>query len=356
LLSGPKPANFCFVDQLSSQTMAHQFSSGAFFHGQAAWHKLGHVVEGTMPAREAFALGEADWQVVSTPILDPTGQAIDGYQAITRGDNGKVLSVQKASYTIVQNEQLIRLAEALHEDAEMSAVCVLDEGRKVTFTAKINGAEGEVLKGDEICQYIVGATSHDGSISFQTLFTPVRVVCNNTLSAALGHADRTGATNKGKRISIRHTTNCNALIDRLPEIIDIKRQQFTAGLEELEAMAAKPCTSVQFKQYCEQVFADQLAGTVNAKRGDKTTARPKILTDLPAWDAVANKFAGDGIGFDIKGVQGTYWGAYNAITEYMTHEAGRGDDLEAARRRLESMYWGNGATTIAKAHALALAA
>lgn len=335
--------------------MAHQFSSGVFFHGKAAWHKLGHVVDGTMPAREAFALGEADWEVLSTPILDPTGQPIEGYQAITRGDNGKVLSVQKASYTIVQNEQLIRLAEALHEDAEMSAVCVLDEGRKVTFTAKINGAEGEVLKGDEICQYIVGATSHDGSISFQTLFTPVRVVCNNTLSAALGHADRTGATGKGKRISIRHTTNCNALIDRLPEIIDLKRQQFTAGLEELEAMAAKPCTSAQFKAYCEQLFADQLAGTVNDKRGDKGTARPRTLTDLPAWDAVANKFAGDGIGFDIKGVQGTYWGAYNAITEYMTHDVGRGDDLDAARRRLESIYWGSGATTIAKAHTLALA-
>lgn len=336
--------------------MSHQFSSGAFFHGQAAWHGLGTVVDGTLPAREAFALGNADWEVLSTPILDPTGQPIDGYQAITRGDNGKVLSVQKASYTIVQNEQLIRLAEALHEDAEMSAVCVLDEGRKVTFTAKINGAEGEVLKGDEICQYLVGATSHDGSISFQTLFTPVRVVCNNTLSAALGHADRTGATAKGKRISIRHTTNCNTLIDRLPEIIDIKRQQFTAGLEELEAMAAKPCTTAQFKAYCEKVFADQLAGIVNDKRGDKTTARPKALQDLPAWDSVANKFAGDGIGFDIKGVQGTYWGAYNAVTEWATHEAGRGNDLEAARRRLESLYWGTSAATIAKAHALALAA
>ncbi len=336
--------------------MAHQFSSGAFFHGKAAWHGLGHVVDGTMPAREAFALGQADWEIVSTPILDPTGQPIKGYQAITRGDNGKVLSVQKDSYTIVQNEQLIKLSEALHEDAEISAVCVLDEGRKVTFTARINGAEGEVVKGDEICQYLVGATSHDGSLAFQTLFTPVRVVCANTLSQALGHADRTGAAAKGKRISIRHTMNCNAMIDRLPEIIDIKRQQFTAGLAELEAMAAKPCTSAQFAQYCRDVFSEQLAGVVNNKRGDKATARPKVLADLPQWDTIANKFSGDGIGFNIKGVEGTYWGAYNAVTEWVTHEAGRGNDLETARRRLESQWWGTGAATITKAHALALAA
>jgi phage/plasmid-like protein (TIGR03299 family) len=336
--------------------MAHQFSSGAFFHGKAAWHGLGHVVDGTLPAREAFALGNADWTVISTPVLDIAGQPIKGYQAVTRGDNGQVLSIQKESYAIVQNEQLIKLAEALHEDAEISAVCVLDEGRKVTFTARINDAEGEVVKGDEIHQYIVGATSHDGSIAFQTLFTPIRVVCNNTLSAALGYADQTGAAAKGKRISIRHTMNANAMIDRLPEIIDIKRQQFTAGLAELEAMAAKPCTSAQFAQYCRDVFADQLAGTVNDKRGDKATARPKVLADLQQWDTIANKFAGDGIGFDIKGVQGTYWGAYNAITEYVTHDAGRGTDVDAARRRLESQWWGTGAATIAKAHALALAA
>jgi phage/plasmid-like protein (TIGR03299 family) len=337
--------------------MAHQFSSGVFFNSQPAWHKLGTVLDGTLPAREAFSIANADWDVLSTPIFDPAGQPISGYQAITRGDNGKVLSVQKDSYTIVQNEQLIKLAEALHEDASMDAVVVLNEGRKVAFTARIKNAEAEVIKGDEICQYLIGCTSHDGSISFQTIFSPIRVVCQNTLSATLNHADRQDAAGKRKRMSIRHTTNCNALIERLPEIIDFKRQQFTATIEELQAMASKPCSSTQFQLYCSQVFADQLAGTINDKRGDKSTARPKTLQDLPAWDSIAAKFHGEGIGFDIKGVEGTMWGAYNAITEHLTHDAGRAtsDTVETTRKRLESLYWGTGAATLAKAHALALA-
>jgi phage/plasmid-like protein (TIGR03299 family) len=337
--------------------MAHQFSSGVFFNSQPAWHKLGTVLDGTLPAREAFSIANADWDVLSTPIFDPAGQPISGYQAITRGDNGKVLSVQKDSYTIVQNEQLIKLAEALHEDASMDAVVVLNEGRKVAFTARIKNAEAEVIKGDEICQYLIGCTSHDGSISFQTIFSPIRVVCQNTLSATLNHADRQDATGKRKRMSIRHTTNCNALIERLPEIIDFKRQQFTATIEELQAMASKPCSSTQFQLYCSQVFADQLAGTINDKRGDKSTARPKTLQDLPAWDSIAAKFHGEGVGFDIKGVEGTMWGAYNAITEHLTHDAGRAtsDTVETTRKRLESLYWGTGAATLAKAHALALA-
>lgn len=332
--------------------MAHEFSSGVFLNNESAWHKLGIVLDGTLPAREAFRIADADWEVASTPIFCPMGSPIPGYQAITRADNGQVLSVQSESYSIVQNEQLIRIAEALHEDATMDAVVVLNEGRKVAFTAKVNGSEGEVVKGDEVHQYLVGCTSHDGSVAFQVMFSPIRVVCQNTLSYALGKAAM-GAENK--RMRIRHTKNANSLIDHLPAIINVQKQQFTAGLEELEAMAKKPCTAAQFRAYCEGVFADQLAGLTNDKRGDKTTARPKRLEDITAWDSVANKFAGDGIGFDIKGVKGTMWGAYQAITEYFTHDAGRAiNSTDAARQRLESLYWGNGAAAITRAHELAL--
>jgi phage/plasmid-like protein (TIGR03299 family) len=334
--------------------MSHQFTSGAFFHGKAAWHKLGTVLDNTLPAREAFKLANADWEVQAAPIYTSDMLEIPGHKAITRMDNGTVLSVQKDSYTVVQNEQLIRIAEALHEDAAMDAVVVLSEGRKVAFTAKINNAEGEVVKGDEINQYLVGCTSHDGTVAFQIMFSPIRVVCQNTLSAALGRA---AAGNKAKKFSIRHTANANTLIKHLPSMINMQRQQFTGGLEELKAMAAKPCTETQFRQYCQQVFADQLEGFTNDSRGDKTTARPKQLEDLSAWDAVANKFAGEGIGFDIPGVQGTMWGAYQAITEYFSHDAGRSkqDSTEAARKRLESLYWGKAATTLTRAHSLALA-
>jgi phage/plasmid-like protein (TIGR03299 family) len=331
LVPGHSPSSF--------KTMSHQFTSGAFFNGEAAWHKLGTVLDGTLPAREAFAIANADWEVLSLLFLI------------------QLVCPLLATKPSLGNEQLIKLAEALHEDASMDAVVVLNEGRKVAFTARINNAEGEVVKNDEINQYLIGCTSHDGSISFQTIFSPIRVVCQNTLSATLNHADRSDATGKNKRMSIRHTANCNALIERLPEIIDFKRQQFTHTLEELQVMASKPCSSVQFQQYCEKVFADQLAGTVNDKRGDKTTARAKTLQDLPAWNGIVAKFHGEGIGSTIKGVEGTMWGAYNAITEHLTHDAGRAtsDTVETARKRLESLYWGTGAATLAKAHALALA-
>jgi hypothetical protein len=137
----------------------------------------------------------------------------------------------------------------------------------------------------------------------------------------------------------------------------VQRQRFTSGLAELRAMAATPCTATQFRGYIEGVFADQLSGTINDKRGDRSSARARQVEDLPAWESLENKFHGRTIGSDIPGVKGSVWGAYQAVTEFLSHDAGRAKDpTEAARQLLESLYWGQGAQMLTRAHELALSA
>ena len=120
-------------------------------------------------------------------------------------------------------------------------------------------------------------------------------------------------------------------------------------------MAAIHCTETQFRSYTESVFAEQLRETVNDKRGDRSTARARQVEDLPAWECHAHKFNGRAIGSDIPGVKGSYWVAYQALTEFLSHDAGRAKDpTEAARQRLESLYWGKGAQMSTRAHELAL--
>ena len=333
--------------------MAHQFSSGVFCYNKPAWHRLGVVVDGTLSAREAFRMANADFQVAGRPVFDADMQPIPGYQAITRMDTGRTLSVMTETYAPIQNKSLIRIAEALHEDINMDAVCVLSDGKKVTFTARIRGAEGDVVPGDPVQQYLIGCTSHDGSIPFQLLFSPIRVVCQNTLSAALGLTS--SQRNRDQSIRIRHTKNADSLIQRLPDLVDVRRQQFIGGLNELRHMAATPCTMAQFRQYISNVFADQLQGTVNDIRGDKSTARPKVLEDLSAWHSVLQKFEGEAIGSDRTANKGTSWGAYQAVTEYLTHESGRAKDpVDAARKRLESIYWGSTSEQLTRAHEYAM--
>jgi phage/plasmid-like protein (TIGR03299 family) len=334
--------------------MAHQFSSGVFCYNKPAWHRLGVVVDGTLSAREAFRMAKADFHVSGRPVFDADMKPIAGYQAITRMDTGKTLSVMTETYTPIQNDSLIRIAEALREDINIDAVCVLSDGRKITFTAKIRGAEGDVVPGDPVQQYLVGCTSHDGSIPFQLLFSPIRVVCQNTLSAALGVASN--QRHRNNAIRIRHTKNAESLIARLPELVDARRRQFIGGLDELRHMAATPCTKAQFRQYISTVFADQLQGTINDLRGDKSTARPRVLEDLPGWTSVLRMYDGEAIGTELQASRGTAWGAYQAVTEFITHESGKSKDpTEAARKRLESMWWGQAQETINLAHTAALA-
>ena len=333
--------------------MTHEFESGAFFNGKAAWHGLGQVFDGAMAPRDAFAVANADWDVLSLPVRDDDGQPEKGWKRIVRADTKKLLHVHPDTYIPVQNSRLIEVAESLERYADISAVCVLREGKRVTFTSELKDAKIDVVKGDTVSQYIVGATSHDGSIAFSVLFSPIRVVCQNTLSAALGVA----GSDASKILKVRHTKNCNSLIDHLPKLIDCQRQTFKGGLAELQAMAAKPCQYEDFKGYVSAVFADQLSGKINAVRGQASTARARTIDDLPQWQRLQNLFYGQAIGSEIAGVNGTYWGAYNAVTQWVTHESVRTkDQSEAARQRLESLYWGKNADTLTKAHTLALAA
>jgi phage/plasmid-like protein (TIGR03299 family) len=329
------------------------FTSGVFLHNKPAWHRLGVVLDGTLPAREAFRIANADFRVAGRPVFDADMQPIPGYQAITRMDTGKTMSVMTETYTPIQNECLIRIAEALDEDTNMDAVCVLADGRRVTFTARVRGAEADVVPGDPVQQYLIGCTSHDGSIPFQLLFSPIRVVCQNTLSAALGLAER--RQHRDTSIRIRHTKNADALIQRLPELVDVRRRQFLGGIQELRQMAATPCSMAQFRQYISSVFADQLEGTVNDVRRDKSTARPKLLKDLAGWPSLLRKFEGEAIGSELMANRGTAWAAYQSVTEFLSHEAGRTKQSDqAARQRFESLYWGKSAGIIKLAHLEAL--
>jgi hypothetical protein len=79
------------------------------------------------------------------------------------------------------------------------------------------------------------------------------------------------------------------------------------------------------------------------------------LEDLPAWQSLHHKFEGEAIGADIQQFNGTSWSAYQTVTEYLSHEAGRSKNkAEGLRKRFESLYWGKNSDLIQTAHRLAL--
>lgn len=71
--------------------------------------------------------------------------------------------------------------------------------------------------------------------------------------------------------------------------------------------------------------------------------RPGPQTGRRLLEQVRPLFEG-GAGNDVAGVRGTWWAAYNAITEWLTHERGssQGSERERAERRFDALHLGVG--------------
>ena len=81
----------------------------------------------------------------------------------------------------------LRMAEFIREEVDMDCVIVLSDGA-VCFTATLRGAETDIVPGDTVKRHVVGYLGHDGKTGCGAKFTNIRVVCQNTLTAALGES------------------------------------------------------------------------------------------------------------------------------------------------------------------------
>jgi hypothetical protein len=153
LTSGSKPANFLFVNQLSFKTMSHQFTSGVFLNSQPAWHKLGTVLDGTLPAREAFRIANADWETIAAPIFTADMVEILGHKAITRADTGNCAFRSKRKlHHCAKRAAHPRGRSPPRRCTTMDAVVALNAGRKrvhLHCQTEQLAQLGDVLPGDD---------------------------------------------------------------------------------------------------------------------------------------------------------------------------------------------------------------
>src|SRR5438046_2382619 len=153
--------------------------------GEVAWHGLGTYVEKAMKAEEAIKLGGLDFQVEKRPIQVAGGKTIPNFFANVRTDTKDVLGVVSKDYQIVQNheafeffDQIVDSGEAIYHTAG-----VLGIGERIFVTAKL--PEDILVRGEQVENYLLLTSGHNGRSPIQAGFTSIRVVCNNTLTAAL---------------------------------------------------------------------------------------------------------------------------------------------------------------------------
>ena len=312
--------------------MPANFTSGWLGNGESAWHGMGVVTDGTLPAREAFETAQALFTVEKRELFYPTepgdeGRTLPFYQpsgsfAVVRTDTQALLGVVSKQYEIVQNDSLLRMAEFIREEVDMDCVIVLSDGAKVCFTATLRGAETDIVPGDTVKRRIVGYLGHDGKTGCGAKFTNIRVVCQNTLTAALRES--------GAHSSITHKNGANNNFDTLINSIDVARQDFITECDLMREFSQFSITSTQFNDFVDEVY--------NIDEGQAFRKRDKIT-------AAMNR------GYGVEFSPGTLWTALNAITQVETST--RGTTAAKGRAQFARGTFGAGAQISKRAFALA---
>lgn len=180
--------------------MAHEVESLMYVSNEAngrfvPWHGLGTAVSECPTSADAIKLAGLDWDVVQQPIYTGTDDnkvGIPNYKANVRSTDNKVLGIVTDRYQPVQNRQAFDFTDSLiGEGCVYETAGSLCGGKRVFLLAKM--PEKKILE-ESFDPYICFTNTHDGSGSIKAIMTPVRVVCQNTLSLALSNATRAWST------------------------------------------------------------------------------------------------------------------------------------------------------------------
>ena len=321
-----------------------------FSVGERPWHGLGHVLDTAPSCADAIKLAGLDWRVDLCPMFTTIPGVdmqvpIPAQRAVVRADNRAILGVVGEGFAPLQNADAFAFFEPLVAEGLLSleTAGALREGRRVWIMARIPGDPAEIVAGDTVDRYVLMCHGHDGSLALRAGFNPVRVVCQNTLSLALDSGDG--------MVCLRHTSGLPAGLARLRKVISEQIGIFNGTADAWRLLAARSCSDLDFAAYALRLFAlarGEGDDAVRVIEPDATVGR-RLLDDVrPLFEA--------GVGNDRKGVRGTWWAAYNAVTEWLTHHRGStaGTLREQAERRFDSLHLGPGRRLGVRALMLAL--
>ena len=218
--------------------MPHEFESGVFTEGRPAWHALGVTLPNqALDSTEALAYsGLAGWGLTKQPIY--VGNSEDGYRqvpdhyAVTRATDGRALGVVGHSYRIVQNEEAFAWCDELlgGEGFHYKTAGALRHGQLVWLLAR-SPFQVE-LPDSPVEMFVLLTNTHDGSGAVTACATPVRVVCMNTLRAALSSAQAT--------CKIRHTVGARSRLAEAQRVLGLTRGAAERVRQRAEELASRP--------------------------------------------------------------------------------------------------------------------
>lgn len=248
-----------------------------------------------------------NWSCEEDELRTVTGGLIvPKHKAIIRSDNKNILGVVTKGYELLQNVEVMAIVDELRQKGcSIVGAGTTDDGHSIFVQCRYPEG-GEVVPNDPVQPYFTVINFHDGSGSVRIGMTVVRIVCSNTQRAAA--LDMAGE--ERVYFSLRHTKSLHERVDEAVQAINWGHIAFQGFMDAAKRL---PRHEVGNDDILRQFFMDTFGITDKdlKKKGTRIEDRLERLQELFVV----------GEGHDNPHVKNTWWAAYNAVTQYLDHEA-----------------------------------
>ena len=308
------------------------------YSGQVPWHGIGKNVSSDKQHTTEEWIEDAglNWKVGMFPLTIMSkeqmmkfgipqdiaekyenlhGEFVDRYCTVRMSDGSRLGSVGPA-YTVLQNHDAFSWFQPFIDNGQctVETAGALYNGQKVWVLAKINRNPGMVDQ-DVLNKYLLLSNSHDGTMAVRIGTTMTRVVCANTLTAAI-------RDKASKLIRIRHTSSLNANLKNIRESIDAINDEMNATVSLYNKLRSKSINQNDLRKYVKLVLE------VDTEKPDSELSTRLTNT----IDRIV------GYAHNSPGCEGkNYFDAVQGVSYYVTHIYGRTNES-----RLDSAWFGVG--------------
>jgi len=278
--------------------------------GETPWHGLGVRLDENVSPEEMMKAAGLDWGVEKVNMYYGMQDEIkvEGKQALIRSTDQKLLDIVGVDWNPVQNVEAFRFFDSFCKQGQMTMHTAgsLFDGKRVWALAKI-ASDFELFNGDKVEGFLLFSNPHKFGQAVDIRFTPVRVVCNNTLTLSLGQAAQNA-------VKLNHRKEFEP--EGVKEVLGLASTHMNEYKETAQFLGSKQVTDEQFKKFLSEIFGE-------SKKDDKLTRSAQMAYDVLDTQPGA-EFA-----------RGSWWSALNAVTYVTDHQLGR-----PGNTRLNSIWYG----------------
>ena len=298
--------------------MAHMVETMAYA-GEVPWHGLGVPVSNDLTPAQMMTKAGLDWKVAEVDnFIEWNGEKrFTGKKTLVRDTDGQVLTTVGENWNPVQNEQAFEFFSeyVLSGDMEMHTAGSLRNGQMVWALAKVKESF-ELFKGDSVESYLLFSNPHRYGKSIDVRFTPIRVVCNNTLTLSL---DQTVQSS----VKMGHRMPFDA--SSVKQALGIASKKMNTYKEMAQFLGERRYTQDSVIDFFNEVFPRTSDKRVRAgmQKIEELSRNAKLCYDVLETQPGAEY------------AEGSWWQAFNAVTFVTDHVQGNNPD-----NRLYSNWFG----------------